>query len=73
VARVDARRAVSQRVLHVLLGRGARAAIPRVRPMARRAVQISKVLVQRAAGDSLQTAEVVQLRGQGGGVQVVRG
>jgi len=73
VARADARRAVPQRLLRVLLARGARAAVPRVRPVARRAVQVAKVLVQRAAGDPLQAAQVVQLRGQGGRVQVVRG
>jgi len=73
VARADARRAVPQRFLHVLLGRGARAVVPRVRSVARRAVQVAKVLVQRATGDPLQTAQVVQLRRQGGRVQVVRG
>lgn len=73
MARDDARRAVPQRLLRVLLGRGARAAVPGVRPVARRAVQITEVLVQRAAGDPLQTAQVVQLRGQGGRFQVVCG
>lgn len=69
----DARRAVPQRVLRVFLGSRARTARPGVRPVARRAVQIAKVLVQRAPGDPLQTAQVVQLRGQGGRVQIVRG
>jgi len=73
VAGIDARRTVPQRVLHVFLGGGARASDPRMCPVARRAVQIAQVLVQRAPGDPVQTAQVVQLRGQGGCVQVVRG
>jgi len=73
VAGDDARRAVPQPVLHLLFGRGPCAAVPGVRPVARRALQIAQVLVQRAAGDPLQAAQVVQLRGQGGRVQVVRG
>lgn len=73
VAGDDARRTVPQPVLHVLLGRGARAAGPGVRPVARRPLQIAEVLVQRATGDPVQAAQVVQLRGQGGRVQVVCG
>jgi len=68
MAGTDARRTVPQRVLHVFLGGRTRAADPRVCPVARRAVQVAKVLVQRAPSDPVQATQVVQLRGQGGRV-----